>query len=328
MDAYDVGGLPSIRRQVSPTLGAGIEDMMEGFEKEEAKATALFKQYDADSSGTLETAELKTLLDTLELPLEEEQYQKYVQAMFKSCDADGSGRIEFREFMKLFRKIFVDKVRQANHSKKMQNQFMNDALIQEQRELFFRYDEDNSGEIELGEFRKALESEGKLKVDDDHWEDVIAELKVDEDHDGKITFDEWLHFARKFLGEKNQSGKKLQKKVKHELSKVQEAEAWEKFYQYDVDGSGHLDTCELRQLLAEVQLEFTDEQWEHLFKDILNKAEESGKGEKQDGKLDFQEFLYFYKKCLRGEKARKSWKEKLDIRHAKAETNFLQGFDS
>lgn len=28
-------------------------------------------------------------------------------AMFGQCDVDGSGKIEFREFMKLFRKIFV-----------------------------------------------------------------------------------------------------------------------------------------------------------------------------------------------------------------------------
>ena len=47
------------------------------------------------------------MLDTLGLPLEDLQYAKYVNSMFRHCDVDGSGSISFREFMKLFRKVFV-----------------------------------------------------------------------------------------------------------------------------------------------------------------------------------------------------------------------------
>merc|ERR1711907_197285 len=325
-DPYDVCGLPSIRRQVSNTLGEGLEEMLDGFEKEEAKATALFKQYDADASGTLELAELKKLLDTLELPLEDEQYKKYITAMFGQCDVDGSGKIEFREFMKLFRKIFVDKMRQKTHAKKATAQFMKADFVEQQRALFFSYDLDGSGKIDSEEFKNAMEKMGH-NMDSDSWKDVVAELKVDGDHDGLITFDEWLHFARKFLGD-DKAQRKLRKRVKQELSKLQEAEAWEKFYEYDRDGSGYLEASELREMLGELQLQLTDEQWTALTNNVIDKADHADSIGTQDGQLDFQEFLYFYRKCLRGEDARQSWKESVQARYANEDLNFLSGLDS
>jgi len=318
-DPYDLAGLPSIRRQVSPTLGAGVEEMIDGFEKEEAKAASLFRQHDSSGNGELEADELKRMLDTLGMPLEDAQYTKYVNSMFLHCDSDGSGSISFREFMKLFRKVFVDKTRQKQHVKKASNKVMKAEVVEKQREIFFRFDLDNSGKIELEEFRTVMSQEYKVELDDDAWREVVHEIGVDQDGDSAITFDEWLHFARKFLIP--EAGlKKLRKRVKKELTKHQEAHAWEKFYQYDKDGSGSLDRNELRAMLEEMELQLTDEQWEALIGSVIDKAD--AKNNSTDQLMDFEEFLYFYRKCLRGEGARRAWRDSVVNRYQQAEFDF------
>ena len=37
------------------------------------------------------------------------EFESYVKGMFKKFDDDGSGKIEFREFIEIYRKIFIDK---------------------------------------------------------------------------------------------------------------------------------------------------------------------------------------------------------------------------
>lgn len=290
-----------------------------------AKAAALFRQHDSSGNGELEADELKKMLDTLGLPLEDLQYAKYVNSMFRHCDVDGSGSISFREFMKLFRKVFVDKTRQKQHVKKASNSFMKADVLEKQRELFFRFDTDNSGAVSLEEFRVAMDQEYSLQLDDDCWREVVQELGVDQDGDSNISFDEWLHFARKFL-EPEAGLKRLRSRVKKSLTRHQEAQAHEKFYQFDQDGSGLLDRAELRAMLAELDFDLTDEQWEGLAGSVIDKADAHAKS--TDGQMEFEEFLYFYRKCLRGEAARRAWRDSVQDRYQQAEFNYLAGLDS
>ena len=46
--------------------------MLEGFEKQEAEATKLYREVDSDQSGMIEKAELTTLLGQLNIGLEDE----------------------------------------------------------------------------------------------------------------------------------------------------------------------------------------------------------------------------------------------------------------
>ena len=56
----------------STSMADGLEDMMAGFEKQEAEATKLFKEADADKSGSIEKKELTKLLGDLNIGLEDE----------------------------------------------------------------------------------------------------------------------------------------------------------------------------------------------------------------------------------------------------------------
>jgi len=319
-DPYDLSGLPPLGRAVSTTLGAGLDDLMDGFEKEEQKAKEMFKEVDKDKSGKLEEPELKELLGRLDIGLDDAVFEKYVKELFKHVDADGSGTIEFKEFMEVYRKIFMDKAHREKHIKKIQKKYMKPDDVKAAREAFFAYDLDSSGEIELEEMKKVLEECG-VKLDADGWKQVVQEIcdSCDDDHDGKVSFDEFLHFYRKHLSGGDQQ-KKLKKKVNRKLKKDEEMEAMDKFYELDKDGSGSLDKTELKGLVENLGLDLTSEQYETLVANVFDKGDKDG-----DQLLDFEEFLYFYKRCLRGEDARRKWTEKVKLRYQDEALNYQCG---
>jgi len=76
----------------------------------------------------------------------------------------------------------------------------------------------------------------------------ITEACDDGKHDDKVTFDEFLHFYRKFLGS-DEDKAKLKKKVNKKLNKKEYEEAHKKFTELDKDGNGTLDKKEFRNLL-------------------------------------------------------------------------------
>ena len=58
------------------------------------KAVELFKQYDTDASGALDTQEFSVLYADMG------GHAYYIQSALKSMDKDGNGRISFYEFLK------------------------------------------------------------------------------------------------------------------------------------------------------------------------------------------------------------------------------------
>ena len=237
---------------------------------------------------------------------------------------------------------------------KVKNKYMKPDAVKEAREAFFAHDLDGSGEIEMGEFKKVLEQIG-VKFTSDQWEGVlkeVAEACDDGKHDDKVTFDEakmhgqgplrwmahivlcvrwqFLHFYRKFLGS-DEDKKKLKKKVNKKLNKVEYDEAHKQFcevpcalssirmthpvrWQLDKDNSGTLDKAELRPLLDRLQVSLSTEQYDALVEHVLKTADGQDGGA-SDGVLDFTEFLYFYKRCLRSSDAVKKWEEKVQLRY-------------
>ena len=211
--------------------------------------------------------------------------------------------------------IFIDKAQREKHATKVKNKYMGADAVKAARESFFAYDLDGSGEIEMIEFKKLLEQVG-VKFTSDLWDGVLKEIAAscdDGKHDDKVTFDEFLHFYRQFLGS-DEDKKKLKKKVNKKLGKIEYDDAHRRFCELDLDKSGTLDKAELRPLLDLLQVSLSAEQYEALVDHVLATADGQDGGA-SDGVLDFTEFLYFYKRCLRSRDAVKKWEEKVQVRY-------------
>lgn len=89
-------------------------------------------------------------------------------------DRDGNGEVSFDEFLSAFADRFAKKL--TRH---------------EIHEVFDFFDKDNDGFIELKELKEALKSLGRSFP-----EQVIENMfkRVDEDSNGKITFEEFVKF--------------------------------------------------------------------------------------------------------------------------------------
>lgn len=73
--------------------------------------------------------------------------------------------------------------------------------INEMVSLFDKYDKDHSGSIEKRDLRAALEQAG-VKVSELQLD--LMMMVADEDHDGKISREEWVHICQKVATPDNQ----------------------------------------------------------------------------------------------------------------------------
>jgi len=84
-----------------------IRDKLTPQQLEDAKAK--FKQYDKDSSGTIDKEELTALLsETMSKRMAPLMVKRYVDAQFQMYDRDGSGSISLDEFLALYQKMFLE----------------------------------------------------------------------------------------------------------------------------------------------------------------------------------------------------------------------------
>ena len=75
--------------------------------EEEANARGVFAQYDKDRSGKIDKAEMKAMLKDLELELDSDAYEKYVEAAWASADLDDSGKIDAEEFLLFYARVYA-----------------------------------------------------------------------------------------------------------------------------------------------------------------------------------------------------------------------------
>ena len=113
------------------------------------------------------------------MPINEDEVDK----MFKEIDIDGNGSIDYTEFV------------MATMNEK--NMMSNERLMQ----AFKMFDKDNSGTISADEIKEVLGSDTSLS------EQAITQIikEVDENGDGEIQFDEFVHMMKKLAIE--ESGK-------------------------------------------------------------------------------------------------------------------------
>jgi calcium-dependent protein kinase len=145
--------------------------------KEVVTANKLFNQMDTDGDGKINKNDL---LKGLRSKTDSKALEKDVERIYRNIDMDNNGYIEYEEF-----------VRAAVSKEK----FINDNILK----FAFRYfDKDNSGEIsreELEEvFKQGINDKNKIK---EALDKIIDE--VDENKDGKIQFEEFVHIMTKML---------------------------------------------------------------------------------------------------------------------------------
>ena len=128
----------------------------------------LFDLFDKDSSGTITTKELGTVMRNLgQNPSEEELKQ-----LIREVDLNGDGTIDFKEFLCLMVKKMDDS-----------------DIDQELQDAFKFFDGDKDGYITSLELRNAMNNLGD-EYTPEEAEEMVKE--GDLDNDGKISFDEFM----------------------------------------------------------------------------------------------------------------------------------------
>jgi len=131
---------------------------------------SLFESADTDGSGSIDRAELGTLLKKAGYEFSDKQ----VELFYKMCDEDGSGVLELADFFSLTLFIFWAQI------------------------LFAKADTDGSDAVDLMEFNTALKRLGIMMEPE-----AVAKYfnELDSDQSGKLSFNEYLEviFMIKFL---------------------------------------------------------------------------------------------------------------------------------
>ena len=127
-----------------------------------------FNLFDKDSSGTISTKELGTIMRNLgQNPSEEE-----VKQLIREVDLNGDGTIDFKEFLCLM----IKKMDDSDNDEELQ-------------EAFKHFDMDKDGYITSHELRNGMINIGE-EYTPEEAEEMIKE--GDLDNDGRIDYDEFM----------------------------------------------------------------------------------------------------------------------------------------
>eukprot|EP00931_Biecheleriopsis_adriatica_P103869 TRINITY_DN78659_c0_g1_i1.p2 TRINITY_DN78659_c0_g1~~TRINITY_DN78659_c0_g1_i1.p2 ORF type:complete len:149 (+),score=58.65 TRINITY_DN78659_c0_g1_i1:88-534(+) len=134
------------------------------------KCREAFNTFDQDGSGTIDTQEMKLLLEAIgEAPSEEELFR-----FMADVDEDGTGEIEFAEFLQAFEK-------QRGGTQELEEELDTiDAFTA------LGGEKDKSGHIDTARLLQVVKEEFGMTI---KIERLIEEL--DKDKDGKLDFKEF-----------------------------------------------------------------------------------------------------------------------------------------
>jgi Ca2+-binding EF-hand superfamily protein len=173
----------------------------------------VFDLVDVDKGGTLDREEVGTLADFFaEAAMTEEQIDEAMAEM----DEDGSGEVDFEEFREWYHSREARKRAKEEEDKKAQEQKQSEklqrassvtkkhertgdvdvddpAFEEKLRQIFERYDDDGSGEIDAEELGQIFEALGQ-PMEEDELLQLVEE--IDEDGSGMIEFDEFLQMVK------------------------------------------------------------------------------------------------------------------------------------
>eukprot|EP01043_Picozoa_sp_COSAG02_P010326 COSAG02_NODE_361_length_23829_cov_82.704509_4_plen_1094_part_00 len=146
--------------------------------------TALFKRYDADGSGELDEGEFAQAVRS-DLAIDEATLStKELKRLFRAVDVDGSGEVDAEEFTTW---LFNSDRSEAKNLRLVKNKFRaaseRTASDLGWQVIFDRYDDDNSGELDVQEFTNAVRTECELDeeaVSDDEIKELFGVIDTDQ----------------------------------------------------------------------------------------------------------------------------------------------------
>lgn len=151
-----------------------------GFEE----CRTVFKSFDADNSGTIELAEMKSAVGKLGMTFDDAK----VQEIFQIADFDNNSHISFKEF------IVALTILQLLDGEKCGGNAAFTAAIEVVIDAFMFFDKNSDGVIEQDEVMQTLAG----NAGSNEMNNRMKEL--DWDSNGKVTFVEFLHAFEEWVG--------------------------------------------------------------------------------------------------------------------------------
>jgi len=150
----------------------------------------MFDVADADKSGTLDSCEICTLLEMLDLTPHTKEEQDNVKEFFLAQDHDGNGNIDKEGFQTIFLRMGEQQRRETYMSRRSSGLEWGlcDAEIQEIMQAFDAFDDNGIGEMPLPQARNAM-----VTICQNMTHDQVAAIfdKCIEDPRA-VTFEEFL----------------------------------------------------------------------------------------------------------------------------------------
>eukprot|EP00929_Paragymnodinium_shiwhaense_P013557 TRINITY_DN121407_c0_g1_i1.p1 TRINITY_DN121407_c0_g1~~TRINITY_DN121407_c0_g1_i1.p1 ORF type:complete len:813 (-),score=240.83 TRINITY_DN121407_c0_g1_i1:234-2672(-) len=159
-----------------------------------------FKEMDEDGSGCLDMGEIQKVIEKLGYTLCVSDLEEVCAEVEEDCNgkggADENGQLDFDEFVHL---MGIFKERDG----------FNKSELADLKELFERFDEDGSGEVETMELDEMMRHLG-YKIDISETNRLLQ--SVDFNDSGSLDFREYLRFLRLFREEELQKWREIFKK--------------------------------------------------------------------------------------------------------------------
>ena len=141
------------------------------------KMKSEFLALDADGDGTITVSELEKVLRSMRGKLKASDAD--IKRAIKEIDKDGDGTIDLEEYMK-------------SRKNKTNMDLIHRALVQRSRvrKEFERFDADNSGYITKEELMALIQARAAVTITSEQIDKMM--LDSDENHDGKINYEEFV----------------------------------------------------------------------------------------------------------------------------------------
>ena len=233
-----------------------------------------FKKFDTDGSGMLEAEELFQVLAELGLDVTDEDFIAYARALMEDYDSDGNGELDLEEFRKLYNQCLATAESRAAYAEELRSAVS--GLVGSAMANVLEHQEMEAAATKIQAVHKGKQARKELQ---ERKEQEAAAVKIQAVHRGKQ--------ARKML-----------------LKATDTVES--AFKKFDTDGSGMLEAEELFQVLAELGLDVTDEDFIAYARALMEDYDSDGNGE-----LDLEEFRKLYNQCLATAESRAAYAEEL-----------------
>jgi len=231
----------------------------------EQQLRTIFEECNKDPNGYIEEGELGTILQNLGLNPTPEK----VRILMLQLDQNGDGKIDFNEFYKGVSGLYS----QGIESQEELPSFTEEQMVHIRR-VFRGIDSSGSGKIDIDELTDALK---QLGIPCSSEEVFQLMEKIDQDHDGSITFSEFVNGIESWMMQSLS-----QNSAYPGLSAEQILEIQVIFNQVDRTGSGLLNGEGIEQILQELGTTLAQEELASLMAALdLDK----------DGMISLHEFL-------------------------------------